>query len=134
MIKVPSDIMSRFQTSLDRRPIPKRYQAYYKKWLRFYWDFCHKYHHPAAKCESLRPFIEKLRQKKQKNFQIRQASDAVSLYLIPWRGIKKIDGILKQVEFPEFDSNNFTGKFIRDKKRQELSEKAEQLKMKIRKA
>ncbi len=31
MIKVPSDIMSCFQTSLDRRPIPKRYQAYYTK-------------------------------------------------------------------------------------------------------
>ncbi len=69
MIKVPSDIMSRFQDSLDPKTIPKRCQAYLKKWLRLYWDFCQKYRHPAAECESLRPFYEKLRQKNRKIFK-----------------------------------------------------------------
>ena len=64
MISVPSDIMARFQVFLNRQSVHKQYQPYYKKWFRFYWDFCHKYHHPVSKHESLRPFIEKLRQKK----------------------------------------------------------------------
>ena len=80
MISIPSDIMACFQIFLNRKPVQKEYQPYYKKWFRFYWDFCHKYHHPVAKHESLPPFIEKLRQKKQKDYQIKQASDAVSLY------------------------------------------------------
>ena len=74
MISVPSDIMACFQIFLNRQPVQKEYQSYYQKWFRFYWDFCHKYHHPVSKHESLRPFIEKLRQKKQKDYQIKQAS------------------------------------------------------------
>ena len=80
MIPVPPDIIARFQDFLDRKPVQKPFQGYYKKWLRFYWDFCQKYHHPVSKHESLSHFIEKLHQKKQKEYQIKQASDAVSLY------------------------------------------------------
>ena len=76
---IPSDIMSRFQIFLDRKPVPKQLQAHYKKWFRYYWDFCHKYG-PAFKLESLHLFLDKLRQKKQTEFQIQQASDAISLY------------------------------------------------------
>ena len=43
MIAMPSDIMSRFQLFLDRTPVPKQLQTHYKKWFRYYWDFCHKY-------------------------------------------------------------------------------------------
>ncbi len=80
MIPVPPDIIARFQDFLDRKPVQKRFQAYYKKWLRFYWDFCQKYHHPVSKHENLSHFIEKRHQKKQKDYQIEQALDAVSLY------------------------------------------------------
>ncbi len=80
MISVPSDIMARFQVSMDQKPVPIQHQPYYKKWFRFYWDFCHKYHHPVSKNKSLIFFVEKLRHKKQKDYQIRQASDAVYLY------------------------------------------------------
>ena len=80
MISVPADILARFQISLDQKPVSTRYQVYYKKWLRFYWDFCHKYQHSVSKPESLTPFLEKLRSKKQKDYQIRQATDAISLY------------------------------------------------------
>ena len=76
MIPVPPDIIARFQDFLDRKPVQKPFQGYYKKWLRFYWDFCQKYHHPVSKHESLSHFIEKLHQKKQKDHQIKQASDA----------------------------------------------------------
>ena len=95
MIAVPSDIMSRFQIFLDRKPVPKQFQAHYKKWFRYYWDFWHKYD-PIFKPESLHLFLDKLRQKKQTEFQIQQASDAISLYYemvkenIPLPAAKKI--------------------------------------------
>ncbi|MBF0201871.1 MAG: phage integrase N-terminal SAM-like domain-containing protein, partial [Desulfamplus sp.] len=53
---------------------------HYKKWLRYYWDFCHKYGHSVSESKSLDLFLGKLREKKQKDFQIKQASDAVSFY------------------------------------------------------
>ena len=39
MISVPSDIMACLQFFLNRQPVQKEYQPYYKKWFRFYWDF-----------------------------------------------------------------------------------------------
>lgn len=80
MIAVPADIMARFQVALNQKLIQKRYQPHYQKWFRFYWDFCLKYQHSVSKHESLSPFVEKLRQKKQKDYQIKQAVEAVSLY------------------------------------------------------
>lgn len=53
---------------------------YYKKWLRFYLDFCRKYNHPTATEESLRQFIKKLQEKNQTPEQRKQVSDAISLY------------------------------------------------------
>ena len=53
---------------------------FYKKWLRYYLDFCVKYHYESSSKESLPHFIQKLRHKKQNNQQQRQASYAISLY------------------------------------------------------
>ena len=103
MIPVPSDIMLYFQIFLDRQHVQKGYQPYYKKWFRFYWDFCHKYHHPVSKHESLPPFIEKLRQKKQKDYHLKQASDAVSFYH------EFIKGISSDTE-PVINSENASAK------------------------
>jgi len=43
MISVPHDIQTRFQTLLASKAVPKKYHFHYKRWLRYYWDFCHKY-------------------------------------------------------------------------------------------
>ena len=91
MIAVLSNLIKLYQEFLDKKTIPPRYQSYYQKWLRYYWDFCHKYHHPATHHESLRLFKNKLRQKKQKDFLIKQASDAVSIYYEVVR-VKNVDG------------------------------------------
>ncbi len=37
----------------------------YKKWLRYYLDFCDKYPVPEARSERVRLFMEKLQDKKQ---------------------------------------------------------------------
>ena len=54
--------------------------ADYKKWLRYYLDFCDKYQPPDSNSERVRLFIEKLREKKQTPAQQKQAAHAISLY------------------------------------------------------
>lgn len=52
----------------------------YTKWLRYYFDYCHKYHVTDSISESTRLFIEKLREKRQTEVQRQQAVHALSLY------------------------------------------------------
>jgi len=54
---------------------------FYKKWLRYYLDFCAKYRLPDSSSKSLTQFLTKLREKKQTDEQIKQADHAVSVYL-----------------------------------------------------
>ena len=62
------------------RGIPKAEQGAYEKWLRFYLDFCDKYHLPDELRECLPPFLRKLEEKKQTKTQQQQASRAIALY------------------------------------------------------
>ena len=43
---------------LSQRALPRQQWGYHKKWLRFYLDFCHKYHFDAEHQASLPAFIE----------------------------------------------------------------------------
>ena len=80
MEQIPAKIQARYESLLFDRAIPRRDHPFYKKWLRYYLDFCVKYHYESSSKESLPHFIQKLRHKKQNNQQQRQASDAISLY------------------------------------------------------
>jgi len=51
----------------------------YKKWLRYYLDFCEKYHVPAHHRESLPKFLDKLEEKRQSKAQQEQAASAIGL-------------------------------------------------------
>ena len=68
MHKVPKDIQLQFKNALSKKQLPNL-QEYYQKWLRYYYDFCHKYNHPLFENQSLVPFIEKLKEKKQTKSQ-----------------------------------------------------------------
>jgi hypothetical protein len=81
MIQVPRTVMTRFEECLAAKNISENIHNYYKKWLRFYLDFCSKYHHEAKKLESLAAFQQKLLEKGQKDMQRQQAAHAVRLYL-----------------------------------------------------
>ena len=74
MLAVPTEIQAKYDAALIRKSAPVRHHFYYKKWLRYYPDFCHKYRHPPSEQQSLVLFTDKLRQKTQKEFQVRQAS------------------------------------------------------------
>ena len=80
MIQIPAQIQTRYEALLVKKAIPERHHLYYRKWLRYYLDFCHKYDLKQSNKESLSHFINKLREKNQTDQQQKQASHAVSIY------------------------------------------------------
>jgi len=80
MLVIPEALQSQFIDLLRRKAVPNRLYGEYKKWLRYYLDFCEKYHSPPAQKDSLPRFINKLQEKKQTDEQRRQAQKAIALY------------------------------------------------------
>jgi integron integrase len=80
MITVPSEIQDRFESKMHDEGVPKRIWRQYKKWLRYYLDFCQKYNFPSAQKGSLPPFLRKLEEKKQSPIQREQAASAIQMY------------------------------------------------------
>ncbi|HMK59603.1 MAG TPA: integron integrase [Dissulfurispiraceae bacterium] len=79
MQTIPADIAELYEKTLSTAEVPVALSDFYKKWLRYFLDFCHKYGHDATTPQSLAPFIEKLRSKKQSPAYQRQAEHAVIL-------------------------------------------------------
>lgn len=79
MLNIPPDLLGRFITVLEERGVPLAEHSYYKKWLRYYVDFCDKYRLEATSSKSQTQFLDKLREKKQTDWQIKQAAHSVSL-------------------------------------------------------
>ena len=63
MITIPDDILAQYEAALKKRAIAATRHSEYRKWLRYYLDFCSKYRPPDSKSERVRLFIEKLRGK-----------------------------------------------------------------------
>jgi len=80
MQPIPENILARFNEVLKQREVHESFHVYYRKWLRYYLDFCSKYPPPEEKSEQVRFFIEKLKSKKQTPQQCIQAAHAVSLF------------------------------------------------------
>ena len=81
MVHVPAHIVARCDAMLRETSVPPTHHPQYKKWLRFYLDFCHTYHHPDTRPESLPQFVHTLQEKKQTATQQQQAAHAISRYL-----------------------------------------------------
>jgi hypothetical protein len=64
MHAVPQSLMSNYCDTLKNRGIPLAHFEDYKKWLRYFFDFCVKYPAPD-KSEQVRLFLEKLQSKNQ---------------------------------------------------------------------
>ena len=80
MIPIPPDIKILYDAALIEKGVPLPAQFHYRKWLRYYLDFCFKYHHEPANKESFTPFVQKLKDKNQTEQQLKQAFDAVSIF------------------------------------------------------
>jgi integron integrase len=80
MEQIPQEFSLRYEAQLRKNQVLPQEYAYYKKWLRYYIDFCSKYGHPPKSSHSLPLFINKLREKRQTRIQRKQAYDAILIY------------------------------------------------------
>ena len=80
MPDIPSALQEQFEEYLRNKSIPNSSRGAYKKWLRYYLDFCRKYNFPPIRKESLPHFIRKLQGKKRTKMQQEQAVNAITLY------------------------------------------------------
>jgi hypothetical protein len=80
MLSVPSALQTQFEERLRNKAIPKEVHWLYRKWLRYYLDFCRKYRFPAGEKESLSPFLRKLEEKRLTKAQLEQARESIALY------------------------------------------------------
>ncbi len=80
MLNIPAALFNKYSLLLNKESVPGSVHNNYKKWLRYYLDFCHKYCHPYADEESLKYFMIKLHEKNQSPAMQEEAAKAVSLY------------------------------------------------------
>lgn len=82
MLKLPEPLIQKFDNLLlSKKSFSDKDRAVYKKWLRFYWDFCHKYQHDVFFSGSLPLFLQKLQDKNQSVQHQNQAKHSVSIFL-----------------------------------------------------
>lgn len=78
MLMLPNDLTQNFSDLLSGKSFPDNAKVSYLKWLRFYWDFCHRYYYDPYCSDSLPLFLHKLHEKRQSELQQKQARHAVS--------------------------------------------------------
>ena len=81
MLKAPPELQIRFERCLEVAGVASHERSEFRKWLRFYLDFCGKYGFPDAERRSLPSFLSKLASKNQSPARREQAGRAVGLYL-----------------------------------------------------
>jgi hypothetical protein len=77
MLPIPPQLETEFEDRLRRNSVPSMAHGSYKKWLRYYLDFCEKYHFSAQHRESLFEFPGKLEEKSQSKAQQEQPASAI---------------------------------------------------------
>jgi hypothetical protein len=80
MLLVPSTLYAQYAAHLKSCEIPAAHHSEYKKWLRYFLDFCAKYAPSESKSQQVHLFCEKLRDKRQSEAQRERAAHAVSLF------------------------------------------------------
>ncbi len=75
---IPQNITIKFDPILIHKGIPRSEHHNFRKWLRYYLDFCKKYDFFESKKEGLPHFIKKLQEKHQSSQQQKQAAFAIS--------------------------------------------------------
>lgn len=79
MLKIPSQILL-YDELLVKTAVPDWSHFLYKKCLRYYLDFCHKYRFESSKRENVSSFLNKLKDKTQNKAQHKQAAHAISTF------------------------------------------------------
>ncbi len=100
MTSVPNTVFSQYESILKKRNIPPSCYPDYKKWLRYYLDYCAKYPLPESKSERVQLFSKKLQMKKQSEQQRQQAIHAVFLYyeMLSEGGARDCESIAESID------------------------------------
>jgi integron integrase len=80
MLNIPPELAHHYTAMLERNGIAVEQRPHFKKWLRFYLDFCGKYAFDPMDRRSFPAFDDKLRAKHQSEGLRKQASRAVCFY------------------------------------------------------
>ena len=80
MLSIPPELARLYDTLLEQKDVAVKQRSHYKKWLRYYLDFCHKYAFAPTARQSFPAFDEKLPTKNQPEALRQQAYHAVSFY------------------------------------------------------
>jgi integron integrase len=73
-------LQTQYEKALDSASISRELRPHFRKWLRFYLDFCSKYGHSPRSKSSVPLFMAKLASKNQPEAKRNEASVAVTLY------------------------------------------------------
>jgi hypothetical protein len=76
MLQTPREVASRFDRALASAGIAEHIRPHYRRWLRFYLDFCEKYQWDPKSAAAVKPFCDKLESKGQEDWKRHQASAA----------------------------------------------------------
>jgi hypothetical protein len=88
------DLAHQFNAFLGQKGIDGRDKATSLKWLRFYWGFCHQYHYDAYRSENLPPFLDKLREQQQSDYQQNQARQVMIWFYCLQPSLAATSGVL----------------------------------------
>lgn len=80
MLPLQTELGKQYEAALEQRNVPAARHPFYKKWLRYFLDFCAKYPIKGSNTDHVRLFLEKLKSKNQTSLQCQQAAHAISLY------------------------------------------------------
>ena len=86
MQSIPENVAIAFEKRLEADRLNPPWQAEYRKWLRYYLDFCAKYRHPPGERDSLPEFLRKLSAKGQGVDQQQTAAASVQTYFAILKG------------------------------------------------
>ena len=89
MLQIPAQLANQFVVYIGQQGIPAGQHRYHLKWMRYYLDFCHKYHFKQGTDASLSAFLKKLGEKNQPVQLQKQAEQAVGLYFALGQTLKK---------------------------------------------
>ena len=86
MQSIPKNVAFAFERRLEADGLNPSMRVEYRKWLRYYLDFCAKYRHPPADRDSLPEFLRKLSSKGQSVDRQQTAAASVQAYFAILKG------------------------------------------------
>ena len=86
MQSIPENVAIAFEKRLEADRLNPAWRAEYRKWRRYYLDFCAKYRHPPGERDSLPEFLLKLSAKGQSVDRQQTAAASVQAYYAVLKG------------------------------------------------